>query len=105
MAQRVIVIDLGQQIFDGSLKDLTAKINPEKQISIIFNQTPPAALLQELGKLVAHEGLFYKYNVPRAAVSKVAASLYATGLIVDLSIEDPPLEDIMGELFTAGARN
>lgn len=102
LAQRVIVIDLGKKIYDGSIRDLTDRIHPEKIISAVFNKIPPAQLISELGKMAFHDGLYYKFMVKRSTVPQVAAKLYSTGLIADLSIEDPPLEDIMGELFVEG---
>jgi ABC-2 type transport system ATP-binding protein len=103
LAQRVIVIDLGSKIFDGGLRELTDKIHPDKLISVIFNQLPADQLIKQIGKLVFNDGMYFKFRVKRSAVPEIAAKLYSTGQVADLSIEDPPLEDIMGQLFIAGA--
>jgi ABC-2 type transport system ATP-binding protein len=101
LAQRVIVIDLGQKIFDGGLRELSEKIHPGKLISVVFNQPPPEEVLSGLNCSCSSssKGLDCKFNVPRQLVPEVAARLYSTGLVADLSIEDPPLEDVIGELF------
>ncbi|MEW6712502.1 MAG: ATP-binding cassette domain-containing protein, partial [Candidatus Riflebacteria bacterium] len=104
LAQRVIVIDLGRKIFDGGLRDLSERIRPGKCISVIFNNPPSAALIAELGGQQNNCGLSYKFSVARQNVPDVAARLYSTGLIADLSIEDPPLEEIIGELFTGSQK-
>jgi ABC-2 type transport system ATP-binding protein len=101
LAQRVIVIDLGQKVFDGSLKYLTDKIRPDKHISVLFNQTPPSWLVEKMGVLELHQGMLYKFSIERNKISETAAELYSTGLVADLTIEDPPLKDIIGELFSS----
>lgn len=106
LAQKVLVIDLGQKIFSGSLRELSEKIHPDKLISVIFNRPPPEELLLEFRSSCSKssKGLFCKFNVPRHRVSEVAANLYSSGLVEDLSIEDPPLEDVIGELFETQSR-
>lgn len=101
LAQRVIVIDLGQKIFDGGLRELSEKIHPEKLISVVFNQAPPEEILLGMNCRCSRssKGLDCKFSVPRHLVPEMAARLYSTGLVADLSIEDPPLEDLIGELF------
>ena len=101
LAQRVIVIDLGKKIFDGGLRELTDRIHPNKLLSVVFNQTPPPDLIAGLDcKMAPHGSTSCKFSVPRNEAPQVAARLYSSGLIADLSIEDPPLEDIIGELFS-----
>ncbi|GAB4269457.1 MAG: ATP-binding cassette domain-containing protein [Candidatus Rifleibacteriota bacterium] len=99
LSQRIIVIDLGKKIFDGGLRELTDRIHPEKIISVVFNRKPDDKILASLGKIVCSEGTIYKFKVPRSEAPETAARIYSTGLIDDLSIEDPPLEDIVGQLF------
>ena len=42
----------------------------------------------------------YRFLVRREVVGELAACLYNTGQIADLTIEDAPLEEIIGQLFT-----
>jgi ABC-2 type transport system ATP-binding protein len=103
LAQRVVVIDQGQKIYDGGLRDLTEHFHPEKQFSVVFNKIPDDKFIASLGKLLIKDGLFFKFSVDRTNVAEIAAKLYSNDLIADLSIEDPPLEDLIGELFVQGA--
>jgi ABC-type uncharacterized transport system ATPase subunit len=45
--------------------------------------------------------MLYKFSIERNKISETAAELYSTGLVADLTIEDPPLKDIIGELFSS----
>lgn len=101
LAQRVIVIDSGSKVFDGRLKDLTANMHPEKIISVVINNGEFPCEHDNGCKLIFHEGQHYRFLVQRQSVPQFAAKLYATGQIADLTIEDPPLEDLIGQLFVS----
>lgn len=103
LAQRVIVIDCGSKVFDGRLKDLTDKMHPEKIISVILNSGEFPCQVEDGCRLIHHDGLHYRFLVKRQNVPQLAARLYSTGQIADLTIEDPPLEDLIGQLFVTTA--
>ncbi len=101
LAQRVIVIDHGNKVYDGHLSDLTHKLHPEKIMSVLANNGEFDCRLEEGCRLIHHDGHYYRFLVSRARVPELAAKLYATGNIADLTIEDPPLEELIGQLFTS----
>jgi ABC-2 type transport system ATP-binding protein len=84
------------------LSDLTQKLHPEKIMSIVLNNGEFECKLADGCRLIHREGLHYRFLVNRSRVPEMAAKLYATGNIADLTIEDPPLEDLIGQLFTSG---
>lgn len=100
LAQRVIVINHGRKVFDGRLKELTDKMHPEKVISVVINSGEFPCKVNEGCRLIHQEGQLYRFMVRRELVGELAAQLYSTGQIADLTIEDTPLEDIIGRLFT-----
>jgi ABC-2 type transport system ATP-binding protein len=102
LAQRVIVIDRGNKVFDGRLTDLTERFHPDKILSVLINSGEFPCPLTEGCQLIQQDGQHYRFKVSRNKVPELAARLYATGNVADLSIEDPPLEDIIGQLFTSG---
>lgn len=100
LAKRVIVINNGLRIYDGLLSDLTEKMRPEKIITVILNsETFPKIEIPNVN-IVSQESNLFRLKAPRENVGKLAAALYNTGLTIDLTIEDTPLEDIIGNLFT-----
>jgi ABC-2 type transport system ATP-binding protein len=100
LAKRVIVINNGLKIYDGLLSDLTEKMRPEKIITVILNsETFPKIEIPNVN-IVSQESNLFRLKAPRENVGKLAAALYNTGLTIDLTIEDTPLEDIIGNLFT-----
>ncbi len=104
LAQRVIVIDRGNKVYDGHLSELTHRLHPEKIMSVLLNNGEFECRPEEGCRLIHHDGQHYRFLVERNRVPEMAAKLYATGNIADLTIEDPPLEDLIGQLFTSETR-
>ncbi len=101
LAQRVIVINHGRKIFDGRLRELTDRMQPEKIMTVVINNGEFPCQMRDGCRLIHREGQLYRLLVVRELVGELAACLYSTGQIADLSIEDAPLEEIIGRLFSA----
>ncbi len=100
LAGRVIVINHGRKIFDGRLRELTDRMQPEKIMTVVINNGEFPCPMREGCRLIHQEGQLYRLLVSRELVGELAACLYSTGQIADLSIEDAPLEEIIGRLFS-----
>ena len=103
LCPRVIVIDQGHLIYDGELKTLARRIRPEKRITLHFSAVPVPGALERLGNCVAHSETQATLSVPAAQVTDAVRAALEQLPIADISVEDPPLEEIMRE-FLAGER-
>jgi ABC-2 type transport system ATP-binding protein len=105
LCPRVIVIDRGRLIYDGDLRALSHRIRPDKRIVIRFeggNGTAPAkADVARFGQVVACEQGQATLQVAAEEVSGTVARLLAALPVSDLTVEDPPLEEVFSELFRA----
>ncbi|WP_225235253.1 ABC transporter ATP-binding protein [Klenkia terrae] len=100
LCQRVVVIDKGQVLFDGGLRQLTARFSPHQTITVQLAE--PGTDLSAFGAVVeAGEGRV-SIQVPKAETSAVAGRLLAAHAVTDLTIEDPPIEDVIEQAFSAG---
>ncbi|HYY78487.1 MAG TPA: ATP-binding cassette domain-containing protein [Actinomycetes bacterium] len=99
LCRRVVVIHHGRIRFDGDLAALTARFSAYKTITVAL-QDPPLPDPGSYGELVAAEGERVVLKVPRADASRVAARLLADHLVTDLTIEDPPVDDVIDRVFT-----
>jgi ABC-2 type transport system ATP-binding protein len=103
LCPRVIVIDGGTLIHDGDLKGLVRRIQPHKRVSFTAaRDTEPAKLdaaVAKLGELESRDGNHVVVKVAEADLHAAVSHLLALVTIADLSIEDPPLEDVMRALF------
>jgi ABC-2 type transport system ATP-binding protein len=114
LCPRVIVIDHGHLIYDGDLQELVRRVRPDKRVSIRLSAPiDPMQLraqLDKLGVVVSVDAAQVVLSVPAVKVNVVVREALATLPVVDLTIEDPPLEEVMREMFSAqregaGARN
>jgi ABC-2 type transport system ATP-binding protein len=98
LCRRVIVIHHGRILFDGDLGALAARFSPSKTIGVTLAE--PLADAGRYGEVVAADGLRVVLQVDRAEASSVAARLLADHQVTDLTIEDPPIDDVIDRVFT-----
>jgi ABC-2 type transport system ATP-binding protein len=101
LCPRVIVIDKGRLLYDGDLRALVRKIHPEKLVSFRVSPAPDDEALGRLGALVGREADRITLRVPQAQVREVVGHLLGPLAVTDLDLADPPLEDVMRQLFVA----
>jgi ABC-2 type transport system ATP-binding protein len=101
LCPRVIVIDHGHLIYDGDLQALVRRVRPDKRVSIRLSAPIERAQLDKLGVVVSADAAQAVLSVPAVKVNVVVRDALATLPVVDLTIEDPPLEEVMREMFSA----
>jgi ABC-2 type transport system ATP-binding protein len=99
LCPRVIVIDRGHLIYDGDLKKLVHQVRPDRRVSIRFSAPTERARLEHLGQVMSHDAAQVVLQVPSQKVNEVVRDALAHLPVVDLTIEDPPLEEVMRDLF------
>lgn len=103
LCERVIVIDHGKVLYDGSLSDIVKKYSKEKAINVLFAKQIPAEKLKNLGKVLELDGTKAILSVPREKTSQIAAKLLQSFPVNDLTIEEPNMEDIIADVFATKA--
>ena len=101
LCPRVVVIDKGRLIYDGDLRALSHQIRPDKRIVIRFGDGGPAdgADLSRFGAVVSADRAGATLQVKADAVAGAVSRLLGALPVADLTVEDPPLEEVMKELF------
>jgi ABC-2 type transport system ATP-binding protein len=97
LCKRVIVIHHGQLRYDGPLADLAARVDTTRTIGLAL--ADPHVDLSSYGEVVAVEGARVSLRVPRDEASSVAGRLLADLQPRDLTIEDPPIDDVIERVF------
>jgi ABC-2 type transport system ATP-binding protein len=97
LCKRIIVVDKGKIIFDGDFAALLETASPNKIIKLQLER--PVSDLAKYGTVSFLEGLNAHLSIARNEVSSKAAQLLAALPIADITIEDPPIEDVIGQLF------
>ena len=104
LCKRVIVIDHGKLLYDGDLYALAERIAPNKLIRVEFSQAVASQQLQTYGEVLKLRDHRAELLVPRDTTSEVAARLLAQLPIADVTIEDPPIEDVIARVFEQAAQ-
>jgi ABC-2 type transport system ATP-binding protein len=100
LCERIIIIDLGQLKYDGSLGDLSRRIAPFKLIGVDLTEDAPADL-SLYGTLVENPEENGKrwVQVPASQVAQITARMLAELPVLDLTVADPPIEAIIERAF------
>jgi ABC-2 type transport system ATP-binding protein len=99
LCKRVVVIHHGRMLYDGRLDDLATEVDATK--TIVVTVPDPTLDLSTYGEVVAVDGSRVTIRVARTDASAVAARLLADQPLTDLTIEDPPIEDVIERVFAA----
>jgi ABC-2 type transport system ATP-binding protein len=104
LCPRVIVIDKGKLVYDGALEELVTRIRPDKRIVLRFSKPVDAGDLAGMGTVVRHDAHSGEsvLDVHKDAVNRVVTQALASLPVSDLTVENPPLEEVMSELFARG---
>ncbi|CAA9542965.1 MAG: Efflux ABC transporter, ATP-binding protein [uncultured Thermomicrobiales bacterium] len=103
LCQRVIVIHRGRLLYDGDLTGLVARFAPDKTVVVeLAGDAAPELDLAAYGEVVRRDGGQVAFRVPKAAAAAVVGRLLAELPVVDLTVEDPPVEDIIERVFREG---
>jgi ABC-2 type transport system ATP-binding protein len=99
LCKRIVVIDKGNLIFDGDLSHLINSIATSKIIRLELASAVPTADLERYGQVKQVDGLQIEIAVPRAKTSEIAMHLLNQLPLTDLTIIDPPIEEIIAAVF------
>ena len=99
LCKRVIVIHHGKLLYDGHLAALTDRMAPFKLVQLDVESEDDAKRAAGYAELVEQEGGKVKLRVPRAETSATVARLLSEISVLDLTVEDPPIEEVIDQVF------
>ena len=102
LCERVLVIHHGQLLFDGSLNGLVERCSPRKTIVVELNQE--GIDLSSYGEVVDHDGTRVPLLVPKEKAANVTGQLLSDLPVIDLTVQEPPIEEVVEQVFTQGAQ-
>ena len=101
LCRRVIVIHHGRIMFDGNLSGLSDRFAAYKTIEVAL--ADGSSQLDSYGDVLERDGDRVKLRVPKEDTPRIAALLLSEQQVVDLTIEDPPIEDVIELVFAEGS--
>jgi ABC-2 type transport system ATP-binding protein len=97
LCKRVIVIHHGRMLFDGALTELATRFNATKTIGVMLRDGPVD--LSGYGEVMESDDDRVLLRVARTDAPDVATRLLRDLPVADLTIEDPPIDDVIESVF------
>jgi ABC-2 type transport system ATP-binding protein len=101
LCSRVVVIHHGKLLFDGDLSALAAQFSPHK--TIVVDLKNGVADLSRYGEIVSADDGRVELRVPKSETARVTSRLLSDLEVEDLTVEDPPIEDVIERVFAQEA--
>jgi ABC-2 type transport system ATP-binding protein len=102
LCQRVMMIHQGKLIYDGSLDALLERFAPCREVKVELAQTFSEETLAKFGEIESINGQEVRFLVPREELTATISRILAELEVLDLSINEPPIEEIIARLFQTG---
>jgi ABC-2 type transport system ATP-binding protein len=101
LCKRVIIINHGRIVYEDKVSNLKRKYLTTKRIEVRYAEEVPADFaLEGVDVLkIGHYGAKLSFDMRTTPVSRVMAGLSAHGQVVDITISDPPLEQVIAEIY------
>ena len=105
ICERVIIINEGDIITDGTLDDLRHQVTLERRIVVDLHDNeqpalhPGAQLTQRLGNRV-----HIQFDPARVPAAEMIAHVTANNRVIDLFVENPPIEETIAQIYREQAR-
>lgn len=100
LCERVIVIHHGSILFDGPLAELSKRFGTHKTLVVTLNVPTD---LSEYGEVVETTAARTTLRVERDRAALVTGRLLADHDVRDLTVEDPPIDDVIELAFASGS--
>ena len=99
LCQRVVIVAGGRVEYDGSLAGIIDKFSGKKIVTLQFADGSRPEDLSRLGTPIESQWPRVKIGIPRNEVPRILAETLRDYAIEDVSVEDPPLEEVIADLF------
>ncbi|MHB8641655.1 MAG: ABC transporter ATP-binding protein [Gaiellaceae bacterium] len=103
LCSRILMIDHGKLIYDGTVDDLIERYGAERTLIVDLQQ--PAPPLEVPGaRVVRVDGPRQWLRFPRGvSAAQLTAAVAAQAPLVDLAIEEPDIEDVVRGIYTSNS--
>ncbi len=103
LCERVLLIHQGKLIYDGGLTGLLNQFAPYRAVRVELGRVYTPAELAHFGELEMLGEREVRFCVQREDLTRTVSQLLAELDVIDLSVADPPVEEVIGRVFQAGA--
>jgi ABC-2 type transport system ATP-binding protein len=98
LCSRVLVITDGRLLYDGPLAGIIERFGTHKLVRLQFAGDEAPADLGRFGDATV-SGPVAELKVDRTRISEMLATLLDRYTIIDMSVQDPPLDQVIARVF------
>ncbi len=102
LCRRVLVITHGKVLHDGPLARIVEQFGRDKLVRLQFAEEPVPADLGRYGEVTFREGPVAALKVDRGRVAEVLGTILDRHAVADVSVQDPPLDQVIARVFEEG---
>jgi ABC-2 type transport system ATP-binding protein len=99
LCSRVLVIAHGKLVYDGPLARITEQFGREKLVKLQFDGDGAPADLDRCGEVTKRDGPEAVLSVARARVPEVMGAILERYTVLDINVQDPPLDQVIAHVF------
>jgi ABC-2 type transport system ATP-binding protein len=105
LCRRVIIINHGQIVYEDKVSNLKRKFLTSKLVEVRYAEEVPANFSSDGVELlkVGHYGVKLRFDTKHTSVDTVLSHLTDAGSVVDITISDPPLEEVIAKIYQTHA--
>ncbi|HZZ29845.1 MAG TPA: ABC transporter ATP-binding protein [Pirellulales bacterium] len=100
LCRRVVVITLGKIMYDGSLAGIIDRFSKHKVVSLQLAEENMNGPWNRYGEVIEQKMPTVRLRIARDVIPETLAAILANHQIEDVSVEDPPLEQVIADLFS-----
>ncbi len=102
LCKRVLLIHEGQLVYDGSLDGLLDRFAPYREVQVKLAHPLSNDNALAYGEVESIEGNSVRFLVKREELTVSVSKMLAELKVIDLTVTDPPIEEVIGRVFRTG---
>ncbi|MCB0570737.1 MAG: ATP-binding cassette domain-containing protein, partial [Phaeodactylibacter sp.] len=99
LCKRVVIIAGGELIYDGSLEGIVNRFGGHKVLTLQFSEERMPSDLSQYGEVIKVVEPRVQLRIDRERVASTLSRVLAEHEVADVSVEDPPLEEVIAQMF------
>ena len=105
LCDRVVLVDRGRTAYDGDLVGLSRTVGAQRVMTVDLAAPVPELVLPDGATHLGEEGHGLRHRIgfdsDRTTAAAVLAAVSASGEVLDLSIEEPDIEDVVRRVYAS----
>jgi ABC-2 type transport system ATP-binding protein len=100
LCRRVVIIARGGIVYDGSLAGIVDRFSGQKIVTLELGGADSCDGFEKFGQVLELKPPRVKLRIDRPQVPKTLAEILSSHSVQDIVVEDPPLEEVIAEVFS-----